>query len=810
MTDYNTGLIRKIIDHSLSDEELNILCFDGFHEVYAQFGESISRRNKIQRLLEYCNNHGDFPRLLGILRKEYTCVERIHQKIRQLQEQFAPSDNPQKLAQRQAEIEDLQEQLRLFQEDCTDQIVQSQPQAAPLPAVEPFPEEWIAALPYPLAVYAAACNRASDLTAHFAALDHLMCNTLKYLAAAALAEYRAGAPDQEKLKTWLERLCRRRLSDWCDLLGEVEALYPTPSAAMPDILAAILRPYRSALRPASAILAAYRAICQHLGLPPTGHPTLRHFIERLVQLRQHTWEDRIDQVSTNFKEEMRARLQPALHNLIDQMDVLHERPLCYAGPQTHNDEGWQYELSEWRGPTPPQTPRLEQSEHKPNFKTGWLYLCDAQGQPLRNLSPFLVHINQRLYFLEAYEKDETLVVRPCDGGEPLHIPANEHVSLRTIYHALQDQPDPLALIKKLARSVGELNLPPYKPEPEPDSPPPSDLADLLARLDANCRAALECGLGESRRIGQCWLGVEFLLMGLSRQPGLFQQTLYQAGLHPGLLRGRLRGLVEVREHAWREQENIQELGAAALGNLQAPPADLAAAYASLDPSTHPVITPRLLDILRQAARQAGQAGEEQITEPRLLEALMQHKDCLAVSILLKEINEARFDRSQVGQWLVAQLHIVEAAPPIARPGGRGRTRPGAKRLPGAQPPPGAQLPPGAQPPPGPPQPNEASEAAGRQRVQPLLEDLQTSLRARQLDLVLEDGAWELLCSPHWQDARQNLPPAEAFESLLRQPLEQRIQAGDFQPGDHIQVDRGYANDQATLVFRKLPPKPAGG
>ena len=75
---------------------------------------------------------------------------------------------------------------------------------------------------------------------------------------------------------------------------------------------------------------------------------------------------------------------------------------------------------------------------------------------------------------------------------------------------------------------------------------------LIERLDNDARQALEMGLGEALRIGQFWLGVEFLLMGLSRQPGSgLCELLESLKVAPGELRGELRNLVPVLDPDWR-------------------------------------------------------------------------------------------------------------------------------------------------------------------------------------------------------------------------------------------------------------------
>ncbi len=66
---YTLAAIRTLVTEALSDEELNILCYDHFHPVYEQFSATQSRVNKIQILVEYCDRQMAFPKLLEEINK---------------------------------------------------------------------------------------------------------------------------------------------------------------------------------------------------------------------------------------------------------------------------------------------------------------------------------------------------------------------------------------------------------------------------------------------------------------------------------------------------------------------------------------------------------------------------------------------------------------------------------------------------------------------------------------------------------------------------------------------------------------------
>jgi len=62
--------IRKFLTELFSDEELTILCYDYFRDVHVDFALSMSKGQKIQRLIERCGNLEAIPNLLAALAAE--------------------------------------------------------------------------------------------------------------------------------------------------------------------------------------------------------------------------------------------------------------------------------------------------------------------------------------------------------------------------------------------------------------------------------------------------------------------------------------------------------------------------------------------------------------------------------------------------------------------------------------------------------------------------------------------------------------------------------------------------------------------
>ncbi len=66
---YNTADIRRFLIEAFSDEELSTLCFDFFPEVSDDFAVGITKGQKIQLLIEYCQRREVVPNLLAALQR---------------------------------------------------------------------------------------------------------------------------------------------------------------------------------------------------------------------------------------------------------------------------------------------------------------------------------------------------------------------------------------------------------------------------------------------------------------------------------------------------------------------------------------------------------------------------------------------------------------------------------------------------------------------------------------------------------------------------------------------------------------------
>jgi hypothetical protein len=69
MTSYDTAAVRQLLAEGLSDETIDTLCYDYFRSVYDQLSVGMSKGQKIQRLIEYCDRQNRIPDLLDAIRQ---------------------------------------------------------------------------------------------------------------------------------------------------------------------------------------------------------------------------------------------------------------------------------------------------------------------------------------------------------------------------------------------------------------------------------------------------------------------------------------------------------------------------------------------------------------------------------------------------------------------------------------------------------------------------------------------------------------------------------------------------------------------
>lgn len=172
--------------------------------------------------------------------------------------------------------------------------------------------------------------------------------------------------------------------------------------------------------------------------------------------------------------------------------------------------------------------------------------------------------------------------------------------------------------------------------------------EIINHLDKDARQTVEIGLGEAIRLGHSSLGVEFILMGLSRQDtnGLWE-LLLSLRIHPGEFRGILRSLVGVRSKNWRMLTDVRTIGGAALPSLTVTTSpnkfDLPPHNNLQSPDVNPVISPVLFDVLKKAIELS---GNELASPNHILLAAIQNVQSQEIKLLFSLMEERNIDPNQ--------------------------------------------------------------------------------------------------------------------------------------------------------------------
>jgi tetratricopeptide (TPR) repeat protein len=113
-TTWNTNMVRRLLAVALDEQELQTLCYDHFRPVYEEkLGAGMSKGEKIQRLLEYCDRHAQLDHLVSLVARlnpnQYKHFERrLHPQPSQKRE--VPFQVPSQVdwfVGREAEVDDL-------------------------------------------------------------------------------------------------------------------------------------------------------------------------------------------------------------------------------------------------------------------------------------------------------------------------------------------------------------------------------------------------------------------------------------------------------------------------------------------------------------------------------------------------------------------------------------------------------------------------------------------------------------------------------------------------------------------------------
>ncbi len=510
------------------------------------------------------------------------------------------------------------------------------------PQIQPFPPHFVQAFSRPIAVACHAFNKASTDTERFSALDWLINNLVKYLTAIALSQYWHDKPDEKQLRRWLAELSQAHLRTSLTVFNQIAAHY-TVIKDKPYLFSVLFEPSTIPVDYESPIAEAYKLL-RHMQRRRQIQEEIspQTYLVRLLTYRERRWEANVSHIDQSIQDKFLPALRLALEQLITIFSPLLSYPLRYIDRVDGDGQDWVYTTIEFPGamekPSISEVLFREHNVKKPSYQRHRLYLCTLEGLPKLNLHPFLIAHLYKLYFLEQADDRTNIWYQHCASPERYHPPEfyNDYL---TEMEEMEESDDVVDQLEQVTNQLEE-DENRYRIDKMP-------FPVLLPHLSVEGRQALEFALGEALRIGRFWLGVEFLLIGLSKQADcIFFKLLREIGIHPGELRGALRGMVGVvksEKDRWRKQ-NVAALGAEALPQLrEADPDQLRQTLATGDDST-PIITPRILVILKEAAKMA---GEDQVGHVHLLTATFRHHRSLALQFFFSMAHQANWSPEQV-------------------------------------------------------------------------------------------------------------------------------------------------------------------
>lgn len=385
---------------------------------------------------------------------------------------------------------------------------------------EPFAEHVIKTYPLPIAQACADFNREQELGRKFVALDRLITHLIKYLAAIFIGQARRDKPPDYPLPEKLEWIAKPTLQSWTEAIRELSELYKkTPwqeKWKLADLLPACTRPLLGRQELVDAI--DYLTIQLHKS--GINEPSVIDFLELLAWYREKEWQDAAAQYPLEKIEPLLLRLQPALALLLNELEPLRRYAMAYLERADEVDDQVQLYLAKFMGqfamteaPAIDQPALMAPRAEAQHLRRGRIYVSDHHQMPQLDLHPFFVIYRWELFTLVHHEQTNFIEFHSCSRGARLRPPLAASTYFATW---LKEQPEG-ASAKEDPPVLGEDENWPDKVEPIPSDDPAEVLP--LTWLKPEGREALEIALGEALRIGHFWLGVEFLLMALTKQEG---------------------------------------------------------------------------------------------------------------------------------------------------------------------------------------------------------------------------------------------------------------------------------------------------
>lgn len=188
-----------------------------------------------------------------------------------------------------------------------------------------------------------------------------------------------------------------------------------------------------------------------------------------------------------------------------------------------------------------------------------------------------------------------------------------------------------------------------------------DIMGLLDMPSAKCKETIEIALGEGFRIGRPWLGIEFLLIGMSKQvDSPLGHLLELINVTPSAFRAELRGIVGiVANDGWR-QLDAKEIGNQLLRSVSDE------SSSRLFDSMLLGVSPRVIRIFSNASELA---NGDKIEQHHLLSAIIRETDSPAVQHLIVHALQSGWSIEDLKIWVTRQSLATKSAPTPLLPNG---------------------------------------------------------------------------------------------------------------------------------------------
>jgi len=516
----------------------------------------------------------------------------------------------------------------------------------------PFPDEFCEDLPHPLAWACHCFNQATTLKDRFDTLDRLLVNFVKYLMAIAISQYWQDNPDQGHLKGLLSQLDASRLGSSLKILDEVSQHYANTASKF-ELRSVLFDPYLKAVSDASVLADQHQAIHWQLHGKKARlieQTTPQRILKDLLSLRDTNWESDPGKASDAMRATMPPILRTIMEELIHIFRELLNYPIYLIENQIYSASQRIYTLTAYPGAdgSPVAAEQCSHPVSEKPYRVRYLYLWLPHTRAL-NLHPFLIEHWVKLYYLDRGAEKGDAWYQACTSADRYKLPDSEHFLSASANPDAETSDGPVAEINRISDTQHQAE--------EESRIRHLPLNILLSYLSKEAKTAFAIGLGESLRIGQHWFGLEFLLMGMSKQQNSpLAQKLAMLNIEAGDLRGALRSLTPIQVRDWRQQKNVAAIGEDALKSLQEIAPDQLIKIYGTEQMPQAFVTPRLMQVLRAAVKLA---GDGQVSNTHLLYASLLHHQCVAVNLLLGLIAQAGCNPRE---WIDELKRTAEACP----------------------------------------------------------------------------------------------------------------------------------------------------